>query len=1394
MFPPDAAIKKPLHRRLSWTRSIHLPKRQQLRRYFLTDDYKLNFNCYKYLHKKYGPFTCDGACDDKGLNKHHATWYSPSRSFLKAKFSASDNVYCNPPFSKIDKFLDHYFSSKHPATKGCFILPRWPNQPWYSKYIGNGLRRVHTYRKGYDLFTTPNPIPGKPAHRVSPGPTRWHVDVYINDKISGNPVNIRLVSKVTTPNSDSLLSVPGTFQTTQTSCLVDSGASRNFLDATFLNNLLPDESIKLFNIKNRVRQADGQLSLSTTSISTPFNVNGFSDYGTFVVTNLPNTDVILGKPWLSKHNPNIDWRHHVITMHDGTTIRAQSTTSRPPTLHLLNATRMTRLLRKHAQLENVYVCCVRTTSDPESDFNQSSSSPGLIDLCQQAYYEIDELTSDQDAAWTQALHQILCDHVEIVKPPTSLPPERKWDHSIELLPDAKPPKQKCYRMSPAETADLEKQIKQMLNNGWIRPSTSPFGAPVLMVKKKNGEYRACIDYRQLNALTKKNVYPIPRIDEMIDNLQGASCFSSLDLYKGYHQCRLKSTDGTIERTAFKTRWGLFEYLVLPFGLCNAPATFMAMMNDVLRPYLDKFVLCYLDDILIYSKNPDEHLKHIRLVLDALSRHQLHLQLKKCSFGKTQVLFLGHIISAQGVSVDPKKIEAVQQWPVPTNLKEIRAFLGFTNYYRRFVRNYSKIAAPILALTKTTSEDAGQWNAAAQKAFEDLKAALTSAPTLVLPRIGTNERFTLYTDASGFAIGAVLLQDHGNGLQPVSYHARRLQQREANYPIHEKELLAVVDAIKTFRCYLEGCAKITVITDHDTLRHFMKQKDLSGRRARWSEYLAPYTSYMEIIYRKGSVNQADALSRRPDLEKQLTPYLDPVSSEANTQSLYGPLITVTPATTLLDEIKAAYNEDQYYSSTNRSNRPSWIVPSDDGFFMVDNRICVPDQAKLRQQIMFEHHDSPTAGHPGVNRTMATIVQRFFWPGMTKDIRRYVKVCSTCQRIKSVRHKPYGLLQSLPVPDRPWQMVGLDLVTDLPVSRTYDSMVVFVDLLTKQAFITPTNKTINASGMATIFLNTVFRHRGLPEILVSDMDTRFVSKLWQNLFASLGTKLIISTAYHPNTDGQTERTIQSIEGIFRGIVSPIQDDWVDLIPLVEFSYNASLQSSLASSPFVANLGYEPLLPTDIGTSRPAVTADPFLRFQEIRSLIQANVKLAKLKQQQYANQRRSPHLFAVGDEVRINAEHLRIAGQTCQKFRDRFIIGPFKIIEQVSPVSFRLQLPTSMKRVHPVFHVDRLEPAHQDLLLHPSPARPAVCAADEQEFVVDKIIDVRFNKNFTNLQFLVHWAPPYDAQEFDSWEPLQIVEDLQALDSFLYSDLWRRFARTTRFKLFEGSYPNRVPSIS
>ena len=1388
MNPPPATENFPIVRRLSWTRTPKIAKRYQLRRYFTTEDYKLNFKEYEFLQNRYGPFTCDGACDDQGLNTNHAVWFSPSNSFMRQKFCANDNVYCNPPFSEILHFLDHYFSSKHPATRACFILPRWPNQQWYKKYVGHGLRRVHTYRMGADIFTVPKPIPGKPAHRVSPGPLRWDVDVYVNDQLAGIPPVAR-ISSITAPQQDCLLTINGTLQSKPANFLIDSGAGRNFLAEEFLAtmDLTNDAKLKLYDINTRVRQADGQLSLSSKSISATFEVDGFRDQGTFVITTLPHTDAILGKPWLSKHNPDIDWNKHTITMSNGTTVQADTMAQRDSELHLLSAEQMNRLLRKKNQLDTIYICCVKATN-PDNNEVSTTNDKESTDPLQQAHDDIQQLTSDQDAAWTSSLRHILHHFVDIIKPPTSLPPTRQWDHSIELVPDAKPPKQRCYRMSPAETADLKKQLNQMLDNGWIRPSTSPFGAPVLMVKKKDGTNRACIDYRQLNSLTKKNVYPIPRIDEMLDNLQGAKIFTSMDLYKGYHQCRLNSTDGSIERSAFKTRWGLFEYLVLPFGLCNAPATFMAMMNDVLRPYLDKFVLCFLDDILIYSKSRAEHLHHLQMVLSTLLQYHLHLQLKKCSFGKDSVLFLGHIVSQAGISVDPAKIEAVQKWPTPTNLKEIRAFLGFANYYRRFVRNYSKIAGPIQALTKTTSSSCGQWNDTAQKAFEELKQALTTAPTLVLPQIGSEEKFTLYTDASGFAIGAVLLQDQGNGLQPVSYHARRLHQREANYPIHEKELLAVVDAIKTFRCYLEGCARITVITDHDTLRHFMKQKDLSGRRARWSEYLSPYISYLEILYRKGSCNQADALSRRPDLEKQMLPYMD---SQPTTEVALSSIMTKS-STNLVDQIKQAYQHDNYYLPT--STRPSWITYSTtDNLFYVNNRVCVPQDKLLRQQIMFELHDSPMAGHPGVNRTLANITRRFYWPGMSKDIRYYVKVCTTCQRVKSGRHKPYGTLHPLPVPDRPWQIVGLDLVTDLPPCQNYDSMVVFVCLLTKQAFVTPTTKTVDAAGMAAIFRNTIFRHRGLPDTLVSDMDTRFISTVWQNLFQSLGTTLIISTAYHPMTDGQTERTIQSLEGILRGIINPLQDNWVELLPLVEFCYNNRVQDSIATTPFVANLGFDPVMPADIGTSRPRVDADPFNRLQEIRTLIHHNVALAKLKQQEYANKGRLPHSFQVGDKVRVNAEHLRIAGQTCQKLRDRFVLGPFEIIEQISPVSFRLRLPAHMKRVHLVFHVDRLELLHEDEATHPSPPRPETCVADETEFQVDSIINVRFNRNSSGLQFLVNWAPPYDAPDFDSWEPFRTVDDLQALDEFLQTATWRQFVLTPRYLAFAAKYPSRIPSL-
>ena len=1012
-LPPPPALdnmKKP-ERRFSWSRTSKLPRT----RAFKTNNYMLKPDLFNKLQASYGPFTCDAAADNNGCNAHHATYFSPQKSFLEYSPQSRDYIYCNPPFQHISQFLDHYFSSKKPATRACFVLPRWPSQSWYRKYVVTSrLRRVHTFFKGENIFRFP--ARGRLRPFEDTGPIKWPVDVYIDDALEASSV-----ASITSPTPDPQFTIQALLRDRPLTFLVDSGAQRNFIDLSVCRTL----GIELRSIRTRIRQADGQISLSTQQASPTFNINGMDDTDTFLVTELGSVDAILGLPWLQRHNPAIDWPSRTLTMADGTTVEATSSTTGAAGLHVISIEKMISSLRKRKQVETRYLCSVSMVQEPSSSIHSATN-----------------FSTDGSSHFTTQMRQILQNHSDILQPPSGLPPSRMWDHKIDLIDGAKPHNEKLRRMSPAELKGLEEQLEILLSNGWIRPSSSPFGSAVIMIKKKDGSYRASIDYRAVNKLTKKNAWPIPRIDEMIDQLQGATIFSSLDLYKGYHQCRLHDPDvsdakyTTPEISAFKTRWGLFEYTVLPFGLCNAPATFSHMMNDVLRPFLDKFVLCYLDDVLIFSHSEEEHVKHIELVLSALQSQALHLNMAKCSWGRTSVPFLGHIISATGVSVDPKKIEALKDWLTPTNLREIRAFMGFVNYYRRFVRNFSKIASPIIALTKTTSPTAGQWNPEAHQAFIAIKTALTEAPTLLLPRIGSEESFTLYTDASNFAIGAVLLQDHGSGLQPVAYHARRLLDRERNYPIHEKELLAVIDAVRTFRCYIEGCKKCTVITDHDTLKYFLTQKELAGRRARWSEFLAPFAHYLEIIYRKGSTNQADALSRRPDLETQLAPYLDDItdpvpSAGSSSSAAMNVSAIVTLESSLLNDIKNGYNTDPYYTA---KKYPA-SVKARQGFFYLHDRLCVPATTPpvqdVRRAIMWECHNSPVEGHPGYHRTQGIICLRYFWPKMLDDIRRYVAACQTCQRIKSVRHSPYGLLQPLPTPSRPWEIVGLDLVTDFIV---------------------------------------------------------------------------------------------------------------------------------------------------------------------------------------------------------------------------------------------------------------------------------------------------------------------------------------------------------------------------
>jgi Reverse transcriptase (RNA-dependent DNA polymerase). len=434
------------------------------------------------------------------------------------------------------------------------------------------------------------------------------------------------------------------------------------------------------------------------------------------------------------------------------------------------------------------------------------------------------------------LHQIGLSEIPIVREfgdvfPEELPgmpPKREIEFRIDLAPGTTPLYKRPYRMAANELAEVKKQLEELKEKGYIRPSTSPWGAPVIFVEKKDKTKRMCVDYRALNEVTIKNKYPLPRIDDLFDQLKGATVFSKIDLRSGYHQLRIREED--IPKTAFTTRYGLYEFTVMSFGLTNAPAFFMNLMNKVFMEYLDKFVVVFIDDILIYSQSEEDHQHHLRLVLGKLREHQLYAKLSKCEFWLSEVKFLGHVISAKGVAVDPKTVTAVTDWKQPKTVTQIRSFLGLAGYYRRFIENFSKIARPMTQLLK--KEEKFVWSPQCEKAFQTLKERLVSSPVLILP--DTRKDFMVYCDASRQGLGCVLMQDG----HVVAYASRQLRPHEGNYPTHDLELAAVVHALKIWRHYLIG-NRCEIYTDHKSLKYIFTQSDLNLRQRRWLELIKDY---------------------------------------------------------------------------------------------------------------------------------------------------------------------------------------------------------------------------------------------------------------------------------------------------------------------------------------------------------------------------------------------------------------------------------------------------------------------------------------------------------------------------------------------------------------------------
>ncbi|GMP22048.1 hypothetical protein CsSME_00000233 [Camellia sinensis var. sinensis] len=620
--------------------------------------------------------------------------------------------------------------------------------------------------------------------------------------------------------------------------------------------------------------------------------------------------------------------------------------------------------------------------------------------------------------------------------------------------------------------------------------TSPWGAPVLFVKKKDGTLCLCIDYRELNKVTIKNKYPLPRIDDLFDQLQGSQVFSKIDLRSGYHQLKVKAED--VEKTAFRTRYGHFEFLVMPFGVTNAPAAFMDLMNRIFKTYLDEFVVVFIDDILIYSKDRLEHEHHLRTVLQILRERKQFAKLKKCEFWLDEVIFLGHVVNKEGISVDPQKIEAIVNWPTPTNVTEVRSFMGLAGYYRRFVKDFSKLAVPLTQLTRKGQPF--EWNSERESAFHELKTRLTTAPILTLPS-GT-ENFVIFSDASYKGLGCVLMQ---NG---------------KNYPTHDLELAAVVFALKIWRHYLYG-AKCEVYTDHKSLKYFFTQKELNMRQRRWLELIKDYD--LEIRYHPGKANTvADALSRKSTgsvaclltEQREILQDFEKSEIEVVVCEQGGLIAAITAEPAIVDEIKQKQKEDEFLRKVidEFEVSPKAEFSIENGMLKFRNRICVPVIPELKKRVLDEAHRSVFAMHPGNNKMYRDLKQTYWWPKMKKEIAEHVSKCLQCQQVKAEHQKPGGLLQPLPIPEWKWEHVTMDFVVGLPrTSRGMDSVWVVVDRLTKSAHFLPVKTTFTAYRLATIYVDEIVRLHGVPVSIVSDRDPKFVSRLWKSLQEAMGTEL-------------------------------------------------------------------------------------------------------------------------------------------------------------------------------------------------------------------------------------------------------------------------------------------------
>lgn len=1101
----------------------------------------------------------------------------------------------------------------------------------------------------------------------------------------------------TTKASGTVFRTKCTIDGIETYAMIDSGAAGEYISEQFVRqNGLATRKKKNGGYDLVAVDGSSLPSVDSEIVPLPLVFQKHHEGITLDIVPMARHDIVLGTPWLERHNPSVDWREGVLTFE-----RCSCVTAAYPT-H-----RQRSMVDERRQVCNTDR--PSTNEDPKtkgSDSEGTSVPKGLLS-------RVTSKIADTLATIPKEFKKYLRLFQE-EEGPSALPKRQPWDHEINIVPGSKIPNRQLYPLSPADLEEDKKWMAKMESKGWIRKSKSQFACAAFFVPKKGNGRRKVIDFRPLNEITEKNRYPLPNIERMNDQFTGVQWFSKIDLRDAFYAIRM--AEGHEYKTAFKTRYGLYEFMVMPMGLTNAPATCQQMVNDVLRELLDDTVIAYLDDIVIYTKGSrEQHAKDVAEVLERLSKTTFRTAPEKCEFFKKEITFLGFVIGTNGIRIDPEKTKSIAEWKEPKTVKDVQAFLGLANYNRKFIKDYSKLAAPLTNLTRKDVEF--KWNSDQQRAFDRLKAASIEAPTLIM--FDTKKPVQVETDASDFAIGACLTQEKDGKRHPIAYFSRKMTPAEQNYEIYDKELLAIVAALRHWRVYCEGATGLTIYSDHKNLTFFTTTKELTRRQARWSELLGQYK--FTIVYTPGKENgRADALSRRSDYLEGMTPPKHQV-------------LNVNPDGSL------SANAQEF-------NTVLQVLRDDDEEFPIEHgKYRVPPERE--QQCIQDHHDGPDNGHPGIARTSERIRRNFNFPNIRSKVTEYIRKCDSCQRNKASRHAKYGNLQLQEPPTRPWDEVTMDFIVKLPkspdpaTSNKYDSVLVIVDRLTKYSHFVPCNETITAEKLGFLVLDRLVRYHGIPTVFVTDRDKLFTSNYWKTLVAAIGVKHKLSTAFHPETDGQTERTNQSLETYLRHFVNYAQDNWVSLLPMAQLALNNNVSETTKESPFFANFGRDPNL-----FMEPRLGPQSDRALENSRALkavhrdIQETIRKfnSTLEKQRFEDSKTAPQLKK-GDKVYLLTKNLKTKRNT--KKLDHVKVGPFLIAEVKGPVNYRLELPPDA-RIHPVFHISMLEPAHPDAALqttfHFQPQ-------EDDVFVVEKVLRKRGQK------YLIRWQGY--GKEDDTWEPEQ-----------------------------------------